>query len=121
MWWIAAKAVTDAFDITLYPLRQLMTPFHENSDNFYGDVGQVKVAVRQDSSPIESTRLRQLARQVSNNHVVNLLTSYLANKGELICNSVHSTCVHKQLHRQRSELNFQTYVGIPNCIVPNSL
>jgi hypothetical protein len=69
MWWIAAKAVTHAFDITLYPLRQLMAPFHENSDNFYGDVGQVKVAVRQDSSPTESARLRQLARQVSRQYI----------------------------------------------------
>ena len=64
LWWLAAQALHHAFDLTLYPLRQLMMPFHENSDNFYGDVGQVKVAVRQDSTPAESARLRQLAQQV---------------------------------------------------------
>lgn len=42
-----------------------MTPFEANSDNFYGDVGLVKVAVRKDSSGIECERLRQLAQQVS--------------------------------------------------------
>ena len=64
MWLIAADAVQQAFDATLYPLRQLMTPFHENSNSFYGDVGEVKVAVRLDSSPLESLRLQQLAQQV---------------------------------------------------------
>jgi len=64
LWWLAAQSLRRAFDLTLYPLRQLMMPFHENSDNFYGDVGQVKVAVRQDSTPAESARLRQLAQQV---------------------------------------------------------
>jgi len=65
MWWTAAQAVRRAFDVTLYPLRQLMTPFHSSSENFYGDVGQVKVAVRQDSTLTECIRLQQLARQVS--------------------------------------------------------
>lgn len=64
LWWLVVEALNHAFENTLYPLRQLMTPFHENSDNFYGDVGQVKVAIRQDSSPVESARLRQLAHQV---------------------------------------------------------
>ena len=50
--------------MTLYPLRQLMTPFHDSSENFYGDVGQVKVAVRRDSTLAECVRLQQLARQV---------------------------------------------------------
>jgi len=65
MWWMSAQAVRRAFDVTLYPLRQLMTPFHDSSENFYGDVGQVKVAVRQDSTLAECVRLQQLARQVS--------------------------------------------------------
>ena len=64
MWWQAAQAVRRAFNVTLYPLRQLMTPFHSSSENFYGDVGQVKVAVRQDSTLTECIRLQQLARQV---------------------------------------------------------
>ena len=65
MWWVSADAVRRAFDVTLYPLRQLMTPFHDSSENFYGDVGQVKVAVRQDSTLADCVRLQQLARQVA--------------------------------------------------------
>jgi len=65
MWWSSAQSVRRAFDVTLYPLRQLITPFHDSSENFYGDVGQVKVAVRQDSTLTECIRLRQLARQVT--------------------------------------------------------
>ena len=64
MWQISADAVNQAFQVTLYPLHQLMTPFHENSDNFYGDVGQVKVAVRLDCTAQECDRLQQLAQQV---------------------------------------------------------
>jgi len=65
MWWQAAQTIRRAFDVTLYSLRQLMTPFHASSENFYGDVGQVKVAVRRDSTPRECVRLQQLARQVT--------------------------------------------------------
>jgi len=68
MWWQAAQTIRRAFDVTLYPLRQLMTPFHASSENFYGDVGQVKVAVRRDSTPRECVRLQQLARQVTLTH-----------------------------------------------------
>ena len=64
MWHVAANAITHAFDVTLHCLRQLMTLFHEDSDNFYGDIGHVKVAVRKDCSGIECERLRQLAQQV---------------------------------------------------------
>nr|KAG5694875.1 hypothetical protein BaRGS_029492 [Batillaria attramentaria] len=41
-----------------------MALFHPNSDNFYGDIGQVKVATRKDCVAMDSMRLRQLARQV---------------------------------------------------------
>ena len=64
MWQISISAIQQAFDVTLFYLRQLMTPFHENSDNFYGDVGQVKVAVRLDSTSAECDRLQQLGQQV---------------------------------------------------------
>ena len=64
MWQIVAVAIQHAFDVTMYCMKQLMTPFHANSDNFYGDIGQVKVAVRKDCSGIECERLRQLAQQV---------------------------------------------------------
>lgn len=64
MWQIAVTALSNACDITLYCLRQLMTPFQEDSDNFYGDIGQVKVAVRKECSSLECFRIRQLAQQV---------------------------------------------------------
>ena len=73
---MAAQAVRRAFDVTLYPLRQLMTPFHDSSENFYGDVGQVKVAVRQDSTSDECLRLQQLARQVDFLSTVAVLLIY---------------------------------------------
>ena len=64
MWQIVATSLYHAFDVTLYCLRQLMTPFQADSDNFYGDIGQVKVAVRKDCTGIECQRLRDLAQQV---------------------------------------------------------
>ena len=41
-----------------------MAPFYQGSSNFYGDVGDVKVAARRDSCKQESNRLQQLAQQV---------------------------------------------------------
>ena len=64
MWQIVTVSLRHAFDVTMYCMKQLMTPFHANSDNFYGDIGQVKVAVRKDCSGIECERLRLLAQQV---------------------------------------------------------
>ena len=64
MWHIVVTSIRHASDVTLYCLRQLMTPFQQDSDSFYGDMGQIKVAVRRDCSPIECERLRQLAQQV---------------------------------------------------------
>ena len=64
MWHIVVTSIRHACDVTLYCLRQLMTPFQRDSDSFYGDMGQVKVAVRRDCSGIECERLRQLAQQV---------------------------------------------------------
>ncbi len=69
MWYMASVCIKHAFDVTLYCLKQLMTPFEANSDNFYGDIGLVKVAVRKDSSGIECERLRQLAQQVRKMHL----------------------------------------------------
>ena len=65
VWRLMLDSLERALDITLYSLKQLMTPFKEDSDNFYGDVGHVKIAVRKDCSGIECERLRQLAQQVS--------------------------------------------------------
>ena len=41
-----------------------MNLFNPESPNFYGDVGQVKVAVRRDCTGKDSDRLRQLSHQV---------------------------------------------------------
>ncbi|KAK3098836.1 hypothetical protein FSP39_023524 [Pinctada imbricata] len=64
LWQISAEALQSALDVTTFHLRQLMLLFQPSSDNFYGDVAQVKVAMRRDSSPGECQRLRHLAQQV---------------------------------------------------------
>lgn len=64
MWQICAVAMEKALDVTTYYLQQLMLLFNINSENFYGDLGQVKVAMRKDSTPEECERLRHLAQQV---------------------------------------------------------
>ncbi|CAD5122905.1 DgyrCDS11305 [Dimorphilus gyrociliatus] len=64
MWHIACSAIARAGMISLIPLREILSPFHAHSDNFYGDVGSVKVAVRQEGSAIDAERLRSLANQV---------------------------------------------------------
>ncbi|XP_076076319.1 brefeldin A-inhibited guanine nucleotide-exchange protein 3-like isoform X2 [Mytilus galloprovincialis] len=64
MWQISAIAMENALDVTTYYLQELMFLFNVNSENFYGDLGQVKVAMRKDSTPTECDRLRHLAQQV---------------------------------------------------------
>ena len=63
-WRVVVLALQRAVHISLYALELLITPFQPNSDNFYGDVGQVKVAVRKDCTQMEALRLRTLAQQV---------------------------------------------------------
>ncbi len=63
-WNIVCLSLCRATQLTLYPLHQLMAPFHQGSANFYGDVGDVKVAARRDSCKQESHRLLQLGQQV---------------------------------------------------------
>ena len=65
MWHQACHSLQHACRVTLHSLQQLMAPFKPESDNFYGDIGLVRVAVRKDCSSIECERLRQLAQQVS--------------------------------------------------------
>ena len=67
-WQLVVLALHRALTLTLRPLRQLMAAFRADSDNFYGDMGQVKVAARRDCTGRESDRLRQLAHQVSTDH-----------------------------------------------------
>ncbi|XP_077488435.1 brefeldin A-inhibited guanine nucleotide-exchange protein 3 isoform X2 [Amblyomma americanum] len=64
LWRVAASSVWRASRATLLAAQQLMVCFHAGSDNFYGDVGQAKVAVRRDCTRPEADRLRQLCRQV---------------------------------------------------------
>ncbi|XP_070569103.1 brefeldin A-inhibited guanine nucleotide-exchange protein 3-like [Ptychodera flava] len=64
MWTIACKSMQQAVSVSLFSIQQLMTSFHPGSDDFTGDVGQVKVAARRDCSEMESERLRQIAQQV---------------------------------------------------------
>ena len=64
MWRSAVLAVQRACAVSLRHLHLLMLPFHPHSDNFYGDVGEVKVAVRRQCSGAECQRLRHLAQQV---------------------------------------------------------
>ncbi|XP_037082195.1 brefeldin A-inhibited guanine nucleotide-exchange protein 3-like [Pollicipes pollicipes] len=63
-WELVTVALHRALALTLRPLHRLMAAFHADSDNFYGDIGQVKVAARRDCTGRESDRLRQLAHQV---------------------------------------------------------
>ena len=64
LWRVGGHAVQKALGVTTYNLRLLMALFHPNSDNFYGDIGQVKVATRKDCTVMECLRLRQMAKQV---------------------------------------------------------
>ncbi|KAI0235879.1 Brefeldin A-inhibited guanine nucleotide-exchange protein 3 [Lamellibrachia satsuma] len=64
MWYIAMCGIKSACHVSVNSLQQLMTPFLPNSDNFYGDIGHVKVAVRKDQSEAGCDRLCHLAHQV---------------------------------------------------------
>ena len=64
MWQIITDGLQRALDVTTYCTRQLMLLFKANSENFYGDIGQVKVATRKDCSPVEFIRMWHLAQQV---------------------------------------------------------
>lgn len=64
LWRLASRSVRRASRVTLHSAQQLMVCFHADSENFYGDVGQAKVAVRRDCTASEVDRLRQLCRQV---------------------------------------------------------
>lgn len=65
MWQIGVNSLKRALDVTTYSLQQLMVLFRRSSDNFYGDRGQVKVAMRKDCTVMECERLKQLAQQVN--------------------------------------------------------
>ncbi|XP_022089861.1 brefeldin A-inhibited guanine nucleotide-exchange protein 3-like isoform X3 [Acanthaster planci] len=64
MWTVACLAMQRAIAMSLRNLKLLMSCFHPGSDDFMGDVCQVKVAARKDVSELEYLRLQQLAQQV---------------------------------------------------------
>lgn len=64
MWEVVCLSLQRACSVSLFSVKQLMMCFHVDSDNFYGDIGEVKVAARRDCTVQESERLRQLAHQV---------------------------------------------------------
>ncbi|XP_077977427.1 brefeldin A-inhibited guanine nucleotide-exchange protein 3-like [Glandiceps talaboti] len=64
MWTIACHSMQQAISVSLHSIRCLMTSFHPGSEDFTGDVGQVKVAARRDCTEMEADRLRQIAQQV---------------------------------------------------------
>ncbi|XP_042241028.1 brefeldin A-inhibited guanine nucleotide-exchange protein 3-like isoform X2 [Homarus americanus] len=63
-WDVVVCGLHRGCQVSLYPLYQLMNLFQPDSPNFYGDVGQVKVAARRDCTGKDSDRLRQLSHQV---------------------------------------------------------
>uniref|UniRef100_T1J3I1 SEC7 domain-containing protein n=1 Tax=Strigamia maritima TaxID=126957 RepID=T1J3I1_STRMM len=65
LWEIACLSLHRASTVSLNSLYQLMEAFHPDSDNFYGDIGQVRVATKKDCSAQEAERLKQLAHQVT--------------------------------------------------------
>ena len=64
MWQTVIDGLQNALDVTAYCLRQIMVLFKEHSENFYGDIGQLKVATRKDCSALEFVRMWHLAQQV---------------------------------------------------------
>uniref|UniRef100_A0A182PX17 SEC7 domain-containing protein n=1 Tax=Anopheles epiroticus TaxID=199890 RepID=A0A182PX17_9DIPT len=63
-WVIIASAIHRASTVSMAPLKQLIFAFNRNSDSFYGDCANVKVAARRDSTPEELQRIHSLAQQV---------------------------------------------------------
>uniref|UniRef100_A0A182QB76 SEC7 domain-containing protein n=1 Tax=Anopheles farauti TaxID=69004 RepID=A0A182QB76_9DIPT len=63
-WVIIASAIHRASTVSMAPLKQLIFAFNRNSNSFYGDCANVKVAARRDSTPDELQRIHSLAQQV---------------------------------------------------------
>ena len=61
---VVVLGLVRAAELSLHPLHQLMASFRPGSENFYGDLGTVRVAARRDSSVRETNRMRQLAQQM---------------------------------------------------------
>lgn len=64
-WEVCGIACYRACSNSLQELHQLTMAFSPRSESFYGDIAQVKVAARRDTTTEESDRLRQLSAQVS--------------------------------------------------------
>ena len=64
MWDICVCGLSNAVSVSTCNIRRVMSIFHPDSDNFYGDIAQVKVATRKNCVAVDTMRLRQLAQQV---------------------------------------------------------
>ena len=63
-WDIVIAGLVRSTELTLYPTHQLMASFMVGSENFYGDIGTVRIAARRDSTVLETNRIRQLCYQL---------------------------------------------------------
>jgi hypothetical protein len=64
-WWdLVVSALFRALALTARPVTTMIRAFKPASTAFYGDVGQIKVVARRDSSLAENARLRRLTTQV---------------------------------------------------------
>lgn len=63
-WTIACLSIHKACVLSFHPLMQLLATFYPCSQSFYGDLAQVKVAARKDSTVEENYRIKQLSQQV---------------------------------------------------------
>ena len=63
-WDIIICGLVRSSEMTLYPTHQLMASFMVGSENFYGDIGSVRIAARRDSTVMETNRIKQLCHQV---------------------------------------------------------
>uniref|UniRef100_A0A1I7ZTA7 SEC7 domain-containing protein n=1 Tax=Steinernema glaseri TaxID=37863 RepID=A0A1I7ZTA7_9BILA len=63
-WTIAVHSLWKTTCICLHPIRRLMYHFFVSSTDYNGDVGNVQIALRQDSTSGEAARIKIIAHQV---------------------------------------------------------
>ena len=63
MWTVACRGMQRAITASLRSLKLLMACFQPGSEEYTGDLCQVKVAARRDASEADCIRLGQLAQQ----------------------------------------------------------
>ncbi|KAK0427959.1 hypothetical protein QR680_010511 [Steinernema hermaphroditum] len=63
-WTISVRSLWKTTCISLHPIRRLMYHFFVSSTDYNGDVGNVQIALRQDSTSGEAVRIKIIAQQV---------------------------------------------------------